>query len=357
MYRQCTIVVVAFVLASFLSSNSLCIFNLSHLESAFAIPTDQTEVVLSTWAIPTRSANTTSIMSDNTGNVYFVGSNASEIGRLVPTTNTFTEWFITGHPLNSSNIFALPAKPGKLTGVALDPNTGNIYFGESKPNKIGMVDVTANTFTEWTLPAGSGKLTGVALDPNTGNVYFGESNPNKIGRFVPKTNTFSEWTLPANSGSPSHNSIAVVPVTGNTYIYFGESNPNKIGRLVSKNNTLTEYALPANSGSIFSITPANSGSIYFAESNSNKIGAFDPTINTFTEYALPVNSGKLTGVAPDPNTGSIYFGESNPNKIGRLVLPNTFTEWSITSHPLAITASPGGSLFFADRIGRLGRFG
>ena len=313
MYRQCTIVFVAFVLASFISSNSLYVLNLSHLESAFAVPTDQTEVVLSTWAIPTRSANITSIMSDYGGNVYFVGSNSSEIGRLVPTTNTFTEWFITGHPLNSSNIWALPAKPGKLTGVASDPNTGSIYFGESNPNKIGMIDATANTFTE--------------------------------------------WTLPANSGSPSHNSIAVVPVTGNTYVYFGESNPNKFGRLVSKNNTLTEYALPANSGSIFSITPASSGSIYFAEGDSNKIGAFDPTIDTFTEYALPVNSGKLTGVASDPNTGSIYFGESNPNKIGRLVTPNTFTEWPIRSHPLAIAVSPGGSLLFADSIGRLGRFG
>ena len=73
-----------------------------------------------------------------------------------------------------------------------------------------------------------------------------------------------------------------------------------------------------------------------------------------------MNSGKLTGVAPDPNdpTGSIiYFGESGPNKIGRLVLPNTFTEWVTVSHPSAITVSPGGSLFFADHIGRLGRFG
>ena len=357
MYRQCTIVVVAFILASFVSSNS----NFFRLfESAFAIPTDQTEVVLSTWAIPTRSANITSIITDGDGNVYFVGSNSSEIARLVPTTNTFTEWFITGHPLNSSNIFALPAKPGKLTGVALDTNTGNIYFGESNPNKIGVVDPSANNFTEWTLPANSGKLTGVALDTNTGNIYFGESNPNKIGRLVPKTNTFTEWTLPANSGKLSlHNSIAVVTVNGNIYIYFGESNPNKIGRLVPYNNTFTEYALPANSGSIFSITPANSGSVYFAESNSNKIGTFDPTTNTFTEYALPVNSGKLTGVALDPtNNGNIYFGENNPNKIGRLVFAtNKFTEWSIANHPLAIAVSPGGSFFFADSVGRSGRLG
>ena len=177
MYRQCTLVAIAFVLASLLSSNSLYIFNSYHIESAFAIPTDQTEVVLSTWAIPTRSANITSIMSDSGGNVYFVGSNASEIGRLVPTTNTFTEWLITGHPLNSNNIFALPTKPGKLTGVALDPNTGSIYFGESSPNKIGRL-VLPNTFTEWVTVSHPSAIT---VSPG-GSLFFAD-HIGRLGRF------------------------------------------------------------------------------------------------------------------------------------------------------------------------------
>ncbi len=300
-----------FILASFISSRSIYVINLSLFKSASAIPTDQTAVVLSTWAMPTNSANITSIISDFAGNVYFIESKASKIGRLVPATNTFTEWFIASHPLASQNIFELPTKAGKLTGIALDPTSGNVYFGES--------------------------------------------NPNKIGRLVPATNTFTEWALPTNSGSIGFNSIAFHPPSGS--VYFGESNPYKIGRLVPATNTFTEWALPTNSGNIFSITPGFAG-IYYAENNSNKIGAFDPAANTFTQWALPSNSGKLTGVAFDPTYGNVYFGESNPNKIGRFVpATNTFTEWFIASQPLAIAVTPGGNCFFADNIGRLGRLG
>jgi streptogramin lyase len=352
MYQSFIPFLLVFILVYFVSSG-----NLTSFKSAFAIPTDQTTVVLSTWGITNNSANIASVVSDFAGNVYLIESNASKVGRLVPATNTFTEWSITSHPLASENIFELPTNPGKLTGIALDPTSGDVYLGESNPNKIDAIDPATNTFTQWALPTHSGKLTGIALDPTSGDVYFGESNPNKIGRLVPRTNTFTQWALPNNSGTIGFNSIAFHPTSGN--VYFGESNPNKIGRLVPRTNTFTEWALPTNSGSIFSITPGFAG-IYLAEDYSNKIGAFDPATNTFTQWALPTHSGKLTGIALDPTSGDVYFGESNPNKIGRLVpATNTFTEWPIAtySHPLAISATPGGDIFFADNIGRLGRFG
>ncbi len=306
MYQSFMLFLFVFILAYFVSGG-----NLTSFKSVFAIPTDQTAVVLSTWGITNSSSNIASIVSDFAGNVYLIESNASKVGRFVPATNTFTEWSITGHPLASQDIFQLPTNPGKLTGIALDPASGNVYFGESKPNKIDAINPATNTFTQWALPPHSGTLTGIALDPASGNVYFGESNPNKIGRLVPRTNTFTEW------------------------------------------------ALPTNSGTIFSITPAFAG-IYFAEDDSNKIGAFDPATNTFTQWALPTHSGKITGISLDPTSGDVYFGESNPNKIGRLVsATSTFTEWHIAtySHPLAISVTPGGDIFFADNIGRLGRFG
>jgi streptogramin lyase len=351
MYQSSMLFLLVFILTYFIGGN------LTSFKSAFAIPTDQTAVVLSTWGITNSSANIASIVSDFAGNAYLIESNASKVGMFVPATNTFTEWSITSHPLASQDIFQLPTNPGKLTGIALDPTSGNVYFGESNPNKIDAINPATNTFTQWALPAHSGKLTGIALDPTSGNVYFGESNPNKIGRLIPRTNTFTEWGLPKNSGFIGFNSIAFQLPSGN--VYFGESNPNKIGRLIPRTNTFTEWALPTNAGSVFAITPGFAG-IYFAEDNSNKIGAFDPATNTFTQWALPAHSGKLTGIALDPTSGNVYFGESNPNKIGRLVAAtSTFTEWAIAtySHPLAISVTPGGDIFFADNIGRLGRFG
>ena len=114
MYRSLILLIVVFILASFVSSDSLYVFNLSLFRSAFAIPTDQTTVVLSTWGIPTNSANITSILSDFAGNVYFGESNPNKIGRLVPATNTFTEWLIASHPL------AIAVNPG-----------GNCFFADN----------------------------------------------------------------------------------------------------------------------------------------------------------------------------------------------------------------------------------
>jgi streptogramin lyase len=174
MYQRFILFVLVLILASFVSNDNLYLLNLSLFKSAFAISTDQTAVVLSTWPIATNSANITSVISDYAGNVYLIESNASKIGRLVPATNTFTEWFITYHPLASENIWALPAKPGKLTGVAFDPAYGNIYFGESNPNKIGRLAPATNTFTEWSIAS---HPLAISVNPG-GNCFFAED----IGR-------------------------------------------------------------------------------------------------------------------------------------------------------------------------------
>ncbi|MGB6527795.1 MAG: hypothetical protein WBF33_06780, partial [Candidatus Nitrosopolaris sp.] len=126
--------------------------------------------------------------------------------RLVPKTNTFTEWAL---PTDSGNIFSI------TSGFA------GIYFAEDNSNKIGGFDPTTNTFTEWALPTHSGKLTGIAFDPTSGNVYFGESNPNKIGRLVPLTNTFTEWPIQSNP--------LAISVNPGGDIFFGD-NVGRVGR-------------------------------------------------------------------------------------------------------------------------------
>jgi streptogramin lyase len=265
---------------------------------ALAIPADQAAAVLSTWAIPTYSKDISNLVSDFAGNAYFSESSTNKIGRLEPATNMITEW-------------TLPNNSSKPAGVAFDPSSGSIYFAESSTNKIGRLVVATNAITEWTLPNNSSKsgLRFISFDSDSRNVYFVENNGNTIGRLEPTKNTFTEWTLPTMSSN------------------------------------------------ILTISPSFGG-IYFAESSTNKIGRLEPTKNMITEWTLPNNSSKPAGVAFDPSSGSIYFAESSTNKIGRLVpATNVITEWNIGSNPLAISVSPGGSCFFVDEIGRIGRFG
>jgi streptogramin lyase len=164
----------------------------------------------------------------------------------------------------------------------------------------------------------------------------------------------STWALPTYSKDISN---VISDFAGNAY--FSESTINKIGRLEPPRNMITEWRLPTNSsiptGVAFDPT---SGSIYFSETGSNKIGRLNPTINIITEWRLPTNSSRPTGVAFDPTSKSIYFAESGTNKIGRLEpATNVITEWAIGSNPLAISVTPGGSCFFIDEIGRIGRLG
>ena len=105
--------------------------------STFAIPTDQTTVVFTTWKIPTEGV--TDIEASFNGDIYFTMYNDNKIARLIPLTNTITEWTV---PTNNSG-------PLDLT---LDSFSGSVYFTEHKGNKIGRLIPSTNTITEWTVP-------------------------------------------------------------------------------------------------------------------------------------------------------------------------------------------------------------
>jgi virginiamycin B lyase len=271
---------------------------------AFAIPPDQGTVVKSTWVLPESTQNISDIESDFSGNAYFSESSSNKIVRLEPTTNMITEWEIP----SSGNSSAQP------TGIALDPSTGSIYFTESGTNKIGRLEPTTKEVTEWSLPNGSSNMTldEVRIDSGSGNLYLIDDSGYVVTRLEPTTNTFTEWTLPISSSNISD-------------ITFGFD------------------------------------AIYFTESGTNKIGRLEPTTNMITEWEIPSSgnsSAQPTGIALDPSTGSIYFTESGTNKIGRLnPITNLINNWDIEAKPLAINVTPGGSVYYIDDLGRIGRLG
>ena len=155
----------------------------------------------------------TSIEFDpSTGNVYFIESNSNKIGRLVPTTNTITEWTI---PTN--------ANESKLIELALGFGANEVYFIESNSNKIGRLVPTTNTITEWTIPTNASLPTSIEFDPSTGNVYFIESNSNKIGRLVPLNTDYTNWTL------DKHPAIIDVDSSGN--IHYLDETLEILGRM------------------------------------------------------------------------------------------------------------------------------
>ena len=255
-------------------------------------------------------------------------------------------------PLVVLSRWSLPTYPKDISKIVSD-FAGNAYFSESGVNKIGRLEPTTNMITEWPLLTNSSKPTDVAFDPASGSIYFAESGVNKIGRLDPATNMITEWTLHTNSTKPGFGDTIFDPESGS--VFFVENSRNTIGRLDPKTNTFTEWGLTKSSNDIQSISSGFDG-IYFTEGDTNKIGRLDVKTNTITEWRMPTDNNRPSDVAFDPSTGSVYFAEGQ--KIGRLIPGgNVFTEWSIGNRPLTISVGPGGSFFYIDEVGRIGRLG
>jgi virginiamycin B lyase len=86
----------------FLISISVFITLLSLFIPAFAIPTDENSAILKSWVLPIPLYENNSFFAISTSfggnNAYFVESNSNKIGRLVPATNTITEWSLQEKP-------------------------------------------------------------------------------------------------------------------------------------------------------------------------------------------------------------------------------------------------------------------
>ena len=200
-------------IATILTFCVICILPHIHnpvLTFVLAIPSDQTDAIFTTWKVapPPTTADVQSISIGFSGTIYFADEAGNKIGRLVPSTNTITEWTI---PTNSSHPI----------GVDVDSLSGNVYFIESNGNKIGRLVPPANTITEWTIPTNSSHPIDIQFDSSSGNLYFAENNTNKIGRLDLSTNSFTEWTIQSNP------SIISIDSSGNVYFVARE----EIGRL------------------------------------------------------------------------------------------------------------------------------
>ena len=136
---------------------------------AFAIPSDQNSTMLKSWNLSApifEKDNSFAISSTFSGsNVFYVDVNANKIGRLVPSTNTITEWEI---PTNSS----LPV------AIDVDTSTRNVYFVEANANKIGRFVPSNEQFTEWVLP---NKPATMDVD-SAGSIYYIDKFGKSINR-------------------------------------------------------------------------------------------------------------------------------------------------------------------------------
>jgi streptogramin lyase len=139
------------------------------------------------------------------GNIWFTDFNRNAIGRLEPSTNTFT-------------FFEIPTPNVTPAGITLGPD-GALWFAEFHGNQIGRIDL-AGSITEFGTAIGPDQIT---VGPD-GNLWFTEPFNNKIGRITPQ-GVITEFAL----ASPAQPRDIVTGPDGN--LWFTEYNANQIARI------------------------------------------------------------------------------------------------------------------------------
>lgn len=186
---------------------------------------------------------------------------ADEVVRIDTVSNTRTRWFGTSRGLSD---------------LALD-GSGNIYTTSPVARAVGYVQrltpvgASDATMTRWYVGQGVGDvyLSGVAVHPSTGRVYYSEPTRDQIGELDPRTNMVRKWPL-IFVGATLPGQISIDPV-GDVWAVAGSGH---LVRLRVSSNELTSFAIPTPASSPVGI--AASALIGFTESATMRIGALLP---------------------------------------------------------------------------------
>jgi len=310
-------------------------------------------------------------------------------------------------------IWQIPTADSLPEGIVVDPTSGDIYFAEFAGDKLGRLDSSTNTITEW--PVGDGPQYLVA-DISLGNtsLYFTEGGGNRISRLAPSINGYSSEAVPTPGSFPQGIALTLIGMTlVPSDIWFTERSGGQFGRLtlggfvfdvvqprtptqrtiipttltVTPTTTVvspivtatwgspplpppimmdpgvasgpfTEWPLSLGPGHPGMIAVGPSGDLWISTETASII-QFDPQNNTFIPHNLASGSASVDLVVD--SAGYVWFTEGWEDKIGRLD-PTTgiLTEWPLPSggQPLNLVLDPGtGVVWFTeredDRIGAL----
>jgi virginiamycin B lyase len=131
---------------------------------------------------PIPSPNVYDLAADPDNNVYFTVFGRNDIGRIDAKTDE-----VSIHPTPTAN-----SAPRRGT---FDAEGRNLWFGEFRANKVGVLDTRTKIFREWTPPTPWFFPYDVAPDRN-GEAWTGSMLTDRVARLDARTGQFVEYLLP-----------------------------------------------------------------------------------------------------------------------------------------------------------------
>ena len=254
-------------------------------------------------------------------------------------------------PVGIFQEFSIPTE-GSAPSSITSGSDGNLWFTESKVNKIGRI-TSQGHITEYLIPTPN-SVTGQIVSGSDGNFWFYENNGDKIGRITPKGH-ITEFPVTAGSN--------LVGITsgpdGN--LWFTEEGTNKIGRMTTSGVVTGEFVIPTPNSHSETITNGPDGNVWFVEDVGNKLGRITPQ-GSITEFPIPIplvpHQQNYHGLTKGPD-GNLWLTAGLANMVARLIPP----QGDVKEYPVllpdnylgSVCAGPDGNLWFTDKANYIAR--
>jgi len=195
------------------------------------------------------------IAADNQGNLWVTD----------PGTNGL--WMVTTGCV--ATFFALPISNAGPESITAGPN-GALWFVETNANEIGEIPSTATSASQiQSFPINTPNAgLGVIVTGQDGALWFTETKADKLGRMLTTGQVTAETTL---TGVTSPYGLVSAP-DGNFYI--ADQTSSAIVQYLASSGTVTSYPTKTPNAGPFWLTIGPDNEVYFTEQTANNIGQF-----------------------------------------------------------------------------------
>lgn len=304
------------------------------------------------YPVPTANATPFGIALGSDDNMWFTEASAGKVGIVTPS-GSFTEIALPGGGASNPE------------DIVSGPN-GNIWFVETGDSKIGTINVGSHALAEYSTPTANSDPTGLAVDPNGSQLWFGEFNlSGSTGKIGKVTTSGSITEYPTYAGSEP----TAIAVTNDGTIWFLDNGSNTLDSMTFPGPVVNEYSMPVlNGGSVaglafLTIGPDNN--LWFTAYGALSVGVdavcsadpavTPPTSECFTpptDIIAGIDSAPL-GIVSDPTRDVLWFAEAGAGQLARISTGGVITEWGIpgngtTAVDVALGPDSSGGSMSAD---------
>jgi streptogramin lyase len=255
------------------------------------------------------SYNPMFVAPDGNGNIWFTDPTHNAIGELIPASNTWNEYTLTG-------VGGATAIPVDLTFDA----KGHLWYADFGSSAIGLFDTVHHTDQEMATPTPKTTPYGITVAPDGVTVWFTENSLAAVGNFTaPAGGTLpakiNEFPFAGVPGTTPH--LITTDNKGNAWFSTGFG--GQVGEVVAGTKTVNVFCVSQGLGGphISGIGVDNTtGRVWFDDSLNQRIGYLTPS--QYNNDCASANSlagvtyTTLTGVnAPHPHDGLVVDGKGD----------------------------------------------